>query len=124
MIFVSTPYYHPDSVVVQDRVRILSHYCGKLLKEGKWNVSPITHGTTITKHIVLPMDFEFWQHISFEMINVCKEMHVLMMEGWKQSIGVIGEISHAKKKKIPIKYIEVSINKSDVEFNEIEYHEK
>lgn len=107
MIFVSVPYSHPDQLVVQDRVRILSHYCGKLLEEGKWNLSPVTHGTTISRHVKLPMDFNFWQHISYEMLKVCEEMHVLMLEGWEDSIGVLGEINYAKMNNIPIHYVEI-----------------
>lgn len=105
MIFVSVPYSHPNSLVVKDRVKFLSLYCAKLLKEGKWNLSPVTHGTTISQHAKLPMDFNFWQHISYEMLSVSKEIHVLMLAGWEESIGVIGEINYAKEHNIPIFYI-------------------
>lgn len=70
------------------------------------------------------MDFNFWQHISYEMLNVCNEMHVLMLDGWEESIGVIGEINHAKMKNIPIHYIEANVEmvdgKSEIVFSKKE----
>jgi hypothetical protein len=118
MIFVSVPYSHKDKSVIEFRVKMLSLYCAKLLRNGIWNLTPVTHGTTIFKYTTLPSDFQFWKDISYQMIKVCTEVHVLMLEGWQESEGVQGEIKFAKKYNIPIIYITV---KSEDEYIE-SYH--
>lgn len=63
-----------------------------------------------------PVTWEVWQHYCRDMIDVCKEVWVLMYEGWSDrtcsksprntSSGVNGEIQRALYKNIPVKFIE------------------
>lgn len=49
--------------------------------------------------------FKDWKDIDICAIDHCDEIWVLMMDGWKESVGVQAEIKHAKKNKIPIRYV-------------------
>jgi len=102
MVFVSAPYSHPIKQVTDMRVRAVAKYCAELLKNGTSCLTPITAGTCILEHTKLPSDFEFWKKMSFDMLEVCNEMHVIMLEGWNESTGVAAEIEFAKSRNIPI----------------------
>jgi hypothetical protein len=80
-----------------------------LLKSGKSCISPITSGMTILKYTDLPTDFSFWDKLSYDLLEKCSEMDVLMVDGWYHSTGVLSEIEHAKKLNIKINYIKISL---------------
>lgn len=107
MIFVSAPYSSKEKEVVESRIKAVSIYSGNLLKEGRSNISPLTLGTTILQHCDLPSDFEFWNKLSYDLLELCEEIHVLKLDGWRESIGVMGEIDFATKKNKKIKYINI-----------------
>lgn len=105
MIFVAQPYYSPNQAIVKLRTKLGALYCGALLKQGVMCVSPVAYGTTILSYADLPSDFSFWDKISFALLEKCIEIHVLTIDGWKQSRGVKAEIGKAKELGIPITYI-------------------
>lgn len=105
MIFVSVPYSNPYREIVELRVKVLSIYCGQLMKNGVITTSPVLFGTTILNHYTLPFDFTYWQDLSYTYLEKCDEIHVLLMDGWKESSGVQGEIERAREIGIPIKFI-------------------
>lgn len=107
MIYIASPYSDPDKEVVKFRTSVVCKYSAKLLKKKMSCVSPITMGTGIFQHATLPSDFEFWQHLSYDLLSICSELYVLKLAGWEESIGVQGEIEFAKKKNIPIHYIDI-----------------
>lgn len=108
MIFVSAPYTDPDKQVIDYRMKMVSLYCAQLLKQGENCLTPLTHGTCIFKYTTLPSDFEFWKKMSYGMLKASSKMHVLKLDGWKESTGVKAEIEFAILNKIEISYIDVS----------------
>ncbi len=110
MIYVASPYSHPDKDVVEYRVKTVSQYSAKLLIDKQPSISPITVGTTILKYTDLPSDFEFWQQFSYDLLSVCTEIHILMLDGWRESIGVQAEIAYAEEHNITITYIKPQNN--------------
>jgi hypothetical protein len=107
MIFVSVPYSHTYPEIVELRVKVLSIYCGQLMKNGIITTSPVLFGVTLLKHYNLPSDFGYWSELSYQYLELCSEIHVLLMDGWKESSGVQGEIERANELGIPIKFINV-----------------
>lgn len=105
MIFVSAPYYHFDKDIIQNRVAVVSKYCGRLLNDGIIALSPVCFGHQIVTHCSLPNDFNYWDKFSISVLSKCDEIHVLKISGWKKSKGVQAEIKYAIKNKIKIKYI-------------------
>lgn len=107
MIYIAAPYSHNDKSVVKQRVKMVCEYSADLLVNKKSCISPITVGTGILSEVSLPTDFEFWQNLSYDLLDICSEMHVLMIDGWKESIGVQAEIKRAILNKIPVKYFNI-----------------
>ncbi len=106
MIYIASPYSHKDKNVVEYRVKSVAQYSAKLLINKQPSISPITVGTTILKYANLPSDFEFWKQFSLDLLAVCTEIHVLMLDGWRESIGVLAEIEFAIENNIKLTYIE------------------
>jgi hypothetical protein len=118
MIFVSAPYSSPYNEIIKKRVKVVSLYSGDLLKKDIMCIAPILIGNTILNECNLPKDFGFWDKLSYAYLDQATEMHVLLMKGWDYSRGVTGEIEFAKRKNIPIKYINYSIIDGIPYFNE------
>ncbi len=107
MIYIASPYSHPDKNVVEYRVKAVAQYSAKLMINKQPSISPITVGTTILKYSDLPSDFAFWKQFSYDLLAVCTEIHVLKLDGWRDSVGVLAEIEFAIEHNIKITWIEI-----------------
>lgn len=108
MIYIAAPYSAKDKEIVKQRVKKVCEYSADLLTKRISCISPITLGTGILTEANLPTDFEFWQHLSYDLLKLCDTLHVLKLEGWDESIGVQAEIKYAIENNISIEYIEVA----------------
>lgn len=105
MIYISSPYTNKDASKTESNFIEVSNYAGLLCSQGKIAISPITYGHTLLKFVQMPSDWEFWKNFCISFLEKCTEMHVLMLDGWQESIGVREEIEYANYYNIPIKYI-------------------
>jgi hypothetical protein len=119
MIFVAQPYFSPDEEIIANRVKIGAAYCGALLKQGFKCMSPVMFGSTILLHSELPIDFSFWDKLSFSYLAKCDVLHVLTINGWDKSRGVKAEMEYAKKNDMPIIYIDIDRWETEIEKSEI-----
>ena len=55
--------------------------------------------TDITK------DWDFWERIDRSFLEWCEEVHVVCLDGWKESRGVNDEIRIAREMNKPVKLI-------------------
>lgn len=106
LVYVASPYSHPDSQVRQDRYREVSHVAAGLVAGGEIAVSPITYGHTLLDFHDMPGDWEFWQAFCISLLAKCQKMLVVKMDGWQESRGVQAEIAYAKANRIEVEYIE------------------
>ena len=106
LIYIASPYSHPDDNVREENFRIVSKLVAKLTSEGKFPISPITYGHTLLGFHEMPSDWQFWQDFCLTFLQHCEELWVYQMPGWDKSRGVAEEIEFAKKHQIKIKYIE------------------
>ena len=107
LIFVSSPYSHPDDKVREENYQKVSKYTAELISQGHVAFSPILYGHTAVNFAPdMPTDWSFWEHFCLTFLSKCDEMIVYMMEGWDKSKGVKEEIAHAKNLGIEIKYVE------------------
>ena len=105
-IYLATPYTHPSELVRKHRFETVSKVAGIMTNEGKIIYSPISHGHTLASFENLPAEFDFWQEQCLSFLHHwADEVHVLMLDGWKESKGVQAEIEEAKKLGLEIKYI-------------------
>lgn len=80
-------------------------YTAHLLKEGKVAFSPIVYGHPIAKAHNLPTYFDYWQHFCKEFIGKCKEFYVLMLDGWRESMGIAAEVKLVNELGVPVFYV-------------------
>ena len=114
MIYVASPYSHPDWHERQDRFRKVCQVCARLIRKGLTPFSPIAHTHPIAVYGDLnKVDWESWKRFDLEMIRHCGALYVLTISGWKESTGVQAEMIEAKRLGIPIKFIDEDGNEID-----------
>lgn len=107
MIYLAVPYTHPYEEMRAARFRTVTRFAADLLKQGHVVFSPITHSHPLEVLGDLPNGWEFWQTQDIEFLKLADELHVLCLEGWKESTGVQGEIDWwTRNRRTPIVYHE------------------
>lgn len=105
MIYLASPFSHPDKDVEHRRFVYAKAATRALLAKGHHVLSPIAYCYQFRDE--LPDSSAAWRPFNFEMIDGCSELWVLMIDGWEQSAGVAEEIEYAKRRpSMVIKYID------------------
>jgi hypothetical protein len=105
MIYLASPYSHPRPDIRAMRYEAAAALVAKHF--GKLTIfSPIVYTHHMAKTHTLPLDAESWKHFNEEMMMLCDAIWVLMLPGWRESIGVTAEIAFAERLNQPIQYIE------------------
>ena len=105
LIYLASPYSHPDESVRLQRFETVCFVADKLMSEGKHVFSPIAHTHPIAVKGDLPKGWDFWEEFDRKFISACGELWVVMMDGWRESKGVQAEIKIANELGIPVKYV-------------------
>jgi hypothetical protein len=106
-IIVVAPFNTPNEELKKRRVKTIATYCGELFKKGHIPVSALLSGLAFAEHSELPTDTLTWANFSKLYVKGCDEMHVLKLDGYLESSGVLLEIEEATKlgiKLVPIEY--------------------
>ena len=107
MIYLASPYSHPDAVVREQRFRAACGAAACLMRSGRHVFSPIVHSHGIAEHGV-PTDWSYWEAFDSRMLTTCNELVAVMLNGWRESTGVQAEIDLAHKIRIPIYYLDIT----------------
>ena len=105
MIYLASPYSHPDRTVEALRFGEVCRIAGVLMARGLIVFSPIAHTHPIAERCDLPREWDYWKHFDEEFIDASEKVIVAMMPGWEQSKGIAGEIVIAKEKGVPVEYL-------------------
>lgn len=105
-IYLGSPYTHSDPNVMEERYLAACLKTSQLAKEGYYVYSPIVHWHPIAKLYGLPRDWEFWQKVDRESIQLMDQVWILRLEGWSASIGLDNEILIAKEFNKPYIFID------------------
>lgn len=109
MVYLASPYSHPDAIVREDRFKQICAIAGKLMEDGNVIFCPIAMSHPIAlAHPVLPTDWLYWETFDTEFIRASEKLIVAMMDGWESSTGVNAEIAIANEIGIPVEYLEVA----------------
>jgi len=108
MIYLASPYSHPDLAVRQQRFDAACRAAAALLLAGHAVYSPIVYGHPLVQH-GLPVDWSFWQRWGRELLTRCDEVIVLQLDGWIDSVGVQAEIALARTLGKPLQFVEPSL---------------
>ena len=103
MIYVCSPYTHPDPAVREQRFHAACAMTARLMLEGHVVYSPIVHSHPLVAH-GLPINWSFWQYFDLRHLEFSDEVVVLMLDGWEQSAGVRAEIEKATELGKPVWY--------------------
>jgi hypothetical protein len=104
MIYLASPYSHPEVEVRKQRFRDACRAAAQLLASGLTVFSPIVHGHPLVDQ-GLPTDWPFWERFDRDHLVRCDEVVVLMLDGWRESVGVAGEIRIAGELGKPVRYL-------------------
>lgn len=107
MIYLASPYSHPDPAVMEQRFETACRVAGWLMARGEIVFCPIAMSHSVAVRYDLPRDWEFWQSQAREMVSHANRLVVVKMDGWRTSVGVAAEIGIAEDLGIPVKYMEV-----------------
>jgi hypothetical protein len=107
MIYLATPYSHPDKCVEEFRFEQACKIAGALMAQGLVVFCPIAHTHPIAMRSDLPRGWMYWAEFDEEFIRMAEKVVVARMDGWRKSTGVRAEIQIAQKLGIPVEYIDV-----------------
>lgn len=104
MIYLASPYSHPDPAVREERYRAACRAAAALLLAGQPVFSPIAHSHPLMDY-GLPADWAFWQRYDRELLARCDEVVLLLLAGWRESVGVRDELRIARELGKPVQYL-------------------
>jgi len=104
MIYLASPYSHPDPTVREQRFRAACRAAAALLRAGQPVFSPIAYSHWTAEH-GLPCTWSFWEPLDRWFLERCDEVVVLMLDGWETSVGVQAEIRIARELGKPVRYL-------------------
>lgn len=105
IVMVLSPYTDGDYGVVQRRVEQTQDYFMKLLELGMTPFSAIMQCHDVSNRKEIAGTFTQWGKYCLDMMSIADEIHVLMLDGWEESVGVRQEIEHAKSLNLQVSYV-------------------
>jgi uncharacterized protein DUF1937 len=110
LIYLATPYNHPDPEVRAQRFNTACLIASHLMRMGIHLFCPIAHTHPISLAGRLPSGWEYWKEYDHVMLRSCSELWVVKMDGWDMSEGIKGEIEIATELGLQIRYVEYEGN--------------
>lgn len=105
MIYLASPYTHPDPAIREARFRAAYRQAAEMFRCGIPVFSPIAYSHAIAAHD-LPLEWDFWERFDRAFLEVCAEVWVLTLDGWRESRGVQAEIELAHELGKPVVLVE------------------
>jgi hypothetical protein len=108
--YLASPYAHKLPSFRHKRFEQICDIAGRLMARGMVVYSPIAQNHSVVTWCNIPLGkgWSWWKRFDEVMISHAKEVIVVKMEGWEDSVGIEGEIWIAGKLGIPVRYMEVS----------------
>ncbi len=106
MIYLCSPYSHPEAYVRQLRYEQACRATAILLSRGLQVFSAIVHNHPLAIARNLPGSWDFWQPWDSWFLSRCDEVYVLMLEGWQSSRGISEELSLFGWPRRPVKWFQ------------------
>ena len=105
MIYLASPYSHPDPLVRHARFEAACQAAAGLIRAGRPVFAPIIQGHELVRYGV-PSDWSFWSPLARDYIARCDDVVVLQLEGWRESQGVQAEMALASALGKRVDYLE------------------
>jgi Domain of unknown function (DUF1937) len=98
--YVASPYSKYSGGMVAAHSEAV-HFTADLLRVGVPAFSPIAHSHYIGLWGALPHTWDFWKEADWPMLHAADGLIVLMMDGWRESVGVSEELASFRKRLQP-----------------------
>jgi len=105
LVYLAVPYSHPDPTVRQRRFELVNKVAAKLITQGLYIFSPISHTHPIALAGALAPGWEYWQNFDRAYLAHCHKIIVLTLPGWQESKGVTGELAIAREMGLEVEYV-------------------
>ena len=106
LVYLAAPYTHPDPFVKEARFHQINRTAAKLMAQGLFVFSPISHTHPIACAGDLPGDWAYWSAYDRAILECCARMIVLRLDGWDKSSGIKGELAIAAELNLPVEYMD------------------
>ncbi len=106
--YLAGPYSHFDQEVMMLRFKALTLAAGWLIKRGYKVFSPVTHSHPIAIENDIEVSFNGWKEFDLMMVDLSDSLTVVMLPGWRNSVGVLTEIKRAETQGKPITWLPVA----------------
>jgi nucleoside 2-deoxyribosyltransferase len=106
-IYLASPYSHPEESVRNSRHLAACKKTAQYIDKGIAVFSPIAQSHPVADHMdeSKRMDFDLWMKVDLPLLRMASELHVLCIDGWRQSRGVTKEIEYADQLGISVKHV-------------------
>lgn len=108
MIYVASPYSHPNPIVEDHRFEVAQEYVAACFRQRLAAFSPIVYCHPIARKHKFPGDAMFWKSFNNNIMRRAEHVHVLQLVGWRESKGVQYELMMAQELSIEIIFVEFS----------------
>ena len=108
MIYVAAPYSDTYRSVVEERFNTTEKIVASMISAGLPVISPVIHCHEMARNYNFPIEFEFWKTYCLDILRASDILYVLMLDGWRESLGVQAEIEFAKKNGIVVMYFDAN----------------
>ena len=110
MIYLASPYSHPDPQVKRERFEAVCRIAADLMNAGEIVFSPIAHTHPIALAGELPGDWQYWERYDREILEMIAaaggRLVVANIDGWHKSKGVMAEVQIAYSLGMPVEYLD------------------
>lgn len=123
MIYLASPYTHPDKEVMHVRFFEAEHALFLALRDCHWVYSPIVHCHELARKHKLPTSHTYWLAYDTEFLRLSSELWTLYIPGWDTSKGVTYERKLAQTLGIPRRFMfvpDVGANHFSLEDDDLE----
>jgi hypothetical protein len=103
VIYLASPYSHPDPAVREARFEAVCEKAAAMMRDGLLVYSPIAHSHPLARR-GLPGDWLFWALHNAAMMRACSRVVVLQLDGWGESEGVSAEVRLASDLGLPVSF--------------------
>lgn len=107
-VYLGSPYSHPDPIVMEQRFQDACAAAGYLMRRGEVVFAPICHSHPIASTLdpSHPTDHDFWMAQDLPFLKLASRLHILMLDGWRDSKGIGREIQYAFDHGIAITFMD------------------
>lgn len=105
MIYLASPYSHPDPKVVSLRFGQTREYTANCILRGESVFSPIVYAHEFATAFGIPTTAAFWEKFNNHMIRNSTCVRVLQLVDWQSSVGVAAEIKLAENIGLPVEFV-------------------